>query len=211
MKTRSKSCPFAPRELPRFNATMGRSDSQPSPKRGYVFPLTVWTWATCCPDRLAGPPRFPSDSLSACRLQTPRADSATLLFSHRTDGRFPHIVAGSPPPVCCHEAEASSLALRPAPCLDLSAFFRLAWRLGSPLLAEPGLRGEQAITTVGTLHPTGIARTSPGAQLLSTIIKKTWIAERANFRRHDEPGNGLLDTSFRRQPESSAAKWSCTV
>jgi hypothetical protein len=30
-------------------------------------------------------------------------------------------------------------------------------------------------------------------QLLSTIIKKTWIAERADFRRHDEPGNGLLE------------------
>jgi hypothetical protein len=33
----------------------------------------------------------------------------------------------------------------------------------------------------------------------------------ADFRRHDEPGNGLLDTSFRRKPESSAGEWQSTL
>jgi len=46
-------------------------------------------------------------------------------------------------------------------------------------------------------------------QLPSTVIKKTWIAERADFRRQDEPGNGLLDTSFRRKPESGSEIWRC--
>jgi hypothetical protein len=57
--------------------------------------------------------------------------------------------------------------------------------------------------------------------LLGTIIKKAWIAERADFRRHDEQGNELsgnelsgnelLDTSFRQKPESSAGEWQSTV
>jgi len=52
---------------------MGRSDSRPEPKEGYVFPSLVWTRATCCPVRSAGSPRFPGAPLSTCRLQTPRA------------------------------------------------------------------------------------------------------------------------------------------
>jgi hypothetical protein len=33
----------------------------------------------------------------------------------------------------------------------------------------------------------------------------------ADFRRHDKPGYGLLDTSFRRKPESSAGEWQSNV
>ena len=41
LKTCVKSGPFAPRALPRFLATMGRSDSRPRPPRGYGFPRGV--------------------------------------------------------------------------------------------------------------------------------------------------------------------------
>lgn len=73
IETRSKSCPFAPRELLRFSATMGRSDSRRVCITGYAFPACIRTRATCRPVRPAGSPRFPGAPLSTCRLQTPRA------------------------------------------------------------------------------------------------------------------------------------------
>ena len=41
LETCVKSGPFAPRALPRFLATMSRSDSRPQPPRGYGFPRGV--------------------------------------------------------------------------------------------------------------------------------------------------------------------------
>ena len=62
-----RQCPFAPRALPRFAATMGISDSRTEPNGKLFIPHRRWT--TVHP---AGSPRFLDSSFGACRPQSPR-------------------------------------------------------------------------------------------------------------------------------------------
>src|SRR5207244_11768209 len=68
LETCVKSGPLAPRALPRFLATMSRSDSRPTPSDGYGFPSAV----ARTPARLAGSPRTLHPSVVARPPQSPR-------------------------------------------------------------------------------------------------------------------------------------------
>jgi hypothetical protein len=69
LETCVKSGPLAPRALPRFLATMSRSDSRPMPTCGYGFPHAV----VRLPTRAAGSPRTLDSSVVTRPPQSPRA------------------------------------------------------------------------------------------------------------------------------------------
>jgi hypothetical protein len=69
LETCVTSGPLAPRALPRFLATMSRSDSRPMPTCGYGFPHAV----VRLPTRAAGSPRTLDSSVVTRPPQSPRA------------------------------------------------------------------------------------------------------------------------------------------
>ena len=118
------------------------------------------------PAALSVPPGLPG-SLALLRVHAiskhPGRHGATLLFSHRAIGRFPHMNGRSPCRHACNEAEASSLALRPALYLTLRPF---PARL-TPRVTPARRAGDFAVYRQlprAELSSARIARALPGAQ-----------------------------------------------
>jgi hypothetical protein len=87
LETCVKSGPFTPRALPRFLATMGRSDSRPRPAAGYGFPVAV-----------AGSPaprRVSRDPSPLCRRApssiAPGSPTRACARCYRIGGRLHHL------------------------------------------------------------------------------------------------------------------------
>ena len=115
MKTRSKSCPLAPRGL----AASTLLWAGPTPGRngpaGYGFPAFLGCRLPVAPPV---PPGLPG-SLTVLWIHAasnhPGRPGITLLLSDDAGSRLPHLLRGSPSASKSNEAESSSLALRPAP------------------------------------------------------------------------------------------------
>jgi hypothetical protein len=108
-----KSGPFAPRALPRFPATMGRSDSRPRPPRGYGFPRRV-----APPEHRAGSPRTLDDSVGARPAQPPRTTrrvhllvASPAITGFTTSGRLAVVASRN-------EVESDSRVLGSRRCCD---------------------------------------------------------------------------------------------
>ncbi len=160
-ETRSKSCPFAPRELPRFNTTMSRSDSRPGPHRGLCIPLKRLDsgYLLPCPSRRVS--QVPWLALEYMPSpNTPGGPTQRSCYPIALVAGFPiHLVGRRRQ--SCNEAESSSQMLRPFPTLlDAS---------GYPYTPGRRFRGEQAITA-GGISATRIARASPGAQVVMGAV-----------------------------------------
>ena len=102
------SGPFAPRALPRFLATMSRSDSRPWPTAALCLPRRRWT----LPPPHAGPPRFLDRSVRARRPHSPRKArrvhmpvASPSVSGFTISGRLATFTR-------CNEAVSGSLALR---------------------------------------------------------------------------------------------------
>jgi hypothetical protein len=126
MKTRSKSCPLAPRGLTAAALLWAGPTPGRNGQAGDGFPTPPWVRATGCPTRSAGSPRFPSGSLDTCRLQPPRtARRHAPVIPWRRWQASPSVgrvaAVGK-----SNEAESSSLALRPASRLGPEDLDRLA-------------------------------------------------------------------------------------
>ena len=155
METCVKSGPFAPRALPRFLATMSRSDSRPRPPRGYGFPRGV--------ARRRAPRRVSQDPRLVCRHApspiTPSSPMRACARCFRIGGRLQHLRERGH---CYwfHEAESGSLALgsrlrssRPSSIVRPVAIARpdrSASRSQLPFYAGPELHGERAIHMADT-------------------------------------------------------------
>ncbi len=163
-ETRSKSCPFAPRELPRFNTTMSRSDSRPEPHRGLCIPLQRLDsgYLLPCPSRRAS--QVPWLSLEYMPSpNTPGGPTQRSCYPIAPVAGFPINLEGRHRQ-SCNEAESSSQMLRPILYLTLRPFPTLLDDSGYPYTPGRRFRGEQAITA-GGISATRIARASPGTQV----------------------------------------------
>jgi len=165
-ETRSKSCPFAPRELPRFNTTMGKSDSRPEPIGRLCIPLHRLDsgYLLPCPFRRVSqvPWRsfeyMPSPNTPGSPTQRSCSPIVSISgFPIQMEGRRCHT---------CNEAESSSQMLRPVLYLTLRPFPTLLDDSGCPYTPGRRFRGEQAITA-GGITATRFARASPGTHLIT--------------------------------------------
>ncbi len=161
LETRSKSCPFAPRELPRFITTMNRSDSRPEPNKRLCIPshrLNSGHLLPCPFRRVSQVPwlsfeYMPSPNTPGGTVRRSCYPIAAVAgFPKRMEGRHRR---------SCNEAESSSRKLRPALYLTLRPFPALLDDSGYPYTPGRRLRGEQAITADG-IPATRIARALPG-------------------------------------------------
>ena len=101
--------PFAPPELPGFDATMNPSDSRSQPSHGYSFPWFVVPAEAGAPRRVS---QVPHGSVAIRRPQPPRGvEPLRLLVAWRSVLASP-LMEGWPLPDLSHEAESGSLALR---------------------------------------------------------------------------------------------------
>lgn len=118
MKTRSKSCPLAPRELAASLLLWAGPTPGQDRKAGYVFPASL---GLGLPAALPVPPGLPGSLtilwIHAASIHPGRLD-ITLLLSNDAGDRLPPRMGGSPSANTVNEAESSSLALRPASRLD---------------------------------------------------------------------------------------------
>jgi hypothetical protein len=98
MKTRSKSCPLAPRGLAASTLLWAGPTPGRNGKAGYGFPASL---GLGLPAALPVPPGLPG-SLTILWIRAasnhPGRPGATLLLSHGAGGRLPHKLGGSPPP-----------------------------------------------------------------------------------------------------------------
>jgi hypothetical protein len=114
LKTRSKSCPLAPRGL----AVSWLLWAGPTPGQnrsaGYVFPASFGHGLPVALPFLPGLPGSPTVLWIHAASNHPGRPDATLLLSLGAGGRLPHLLGGSPSVSKSNEAESSSLTLRPA-------------------------------------------------------------------------------------------------
>ena len=149
LETRSKSCPFAPRALPRFITTMSRSDSRPEPNRRLCIPshrldsdhLLSYPFRRVSQVPWLSFEYMPSPNTPGGMARRSCCPIAPLAgFPIRLEGRHRR---------SCNEAESSSQMLRPALYLTLRPFPTLLDDSGYPYTPGRRLRGEQAITADG--------------------------------------------------------------
>ncbi len=165
-ETRSKSCPFAPRELPRFITTMGRSDSRPGPIGKLCIPSHRLDSGHLLPCPLRRVSQVPWRSFEYMPSpNTPGGATQRSCYPTVLQAGFPIQLEGHRRHAC-NEAETSSQMLRPALYLTLRPFPTLLDDSGYPSPPGRRFRGEQAITA-GGIAATRIARASPGTQLLT--------------------------------------------
>ena len=98
MKTRSKSCPLAPRGLTAAALLWAGPTPGRNGQAGDGFPTPPWVRATGCPTRSAGLPGSPAVLWIHAASNHPGRPGATLLLSPGAGGRLPHQLGGSPPP-----------------------------------------------------------------------------------------------------------------
>jgi hypothetical protein len=158
LETCVKSGPVAPRALPRFPATMSRSDCRPTPRRGYGFPRRV------PPGR--GRRRLSQDPSSLCRRApspiAPGSPMRACARCFRIGDRLQHFRKIGR---ChwCHETESGSLSLgsrlrsrrplRRRPGGLIAQPDRSVSRRRLPFDAGPELHVERAIHMAGTSQP----------------------------------------------------------
>ena len=99
MKTRSKSCPLAPRGLAAVQRTLwaGPTPGQDR-KAGYGFPAPFGLGLPVALPALPGLPGSLTILWIHATSNHPGRPAATLLLSHGAGGRLPHKLGGSPPP-----------------------------------------------------------------------------------------------------------------
>ena len=177
LKTCVKSGPFAPRALPRFLATMSRSDSRPRPPRGYGFPRGV----------------------APTRRTTPGLPGPSLLLSTRALPTHPGQPDACMRSLLPHQLQASSSSADwPLPLVSRGrigfAYAGLASWLSQLVSHSPGLRRTDPFRTAG--YPS-----VPGRSYMVNE-QFTWLTprsqrERAGLpwrnRRHDEKLASLFD------------------
>jgi len=119
MKTRSKSCPFAPRGLAASSLLWASPTPGQNRSAGYGFPTAVGLELPVALPVLPGLPGSPAVLWIHAASKHPGRPSITLLLSDDAGGRLPHPFEGSPSANKYNEAESSSLTLRPASRLGL--------------------------------------------------------------------------------------------
>jgi len=119
-KTRSKSCPLAPRGLAASTLLWAGPTPGRSRMAGYGFPTSFEQGLPVALPVLPGLPGSPTVLWIHAASNHPGRPGATLLLSHGAGGRLPHNLGGSPSASLRNEAESSSLALRPASRLSLA-------------------------------------------------------------------------------------------
>ncbi len=165
-ETRSKSCPLAPSCFQDFFATMGKSDSRPGPCSGLCIPRRRLDsgYLPPCPSRRVS--RVPRRSFEY--MPSPNAPGGMVrrsCFPIAPLAGFPIYVEGHRRHAC-NEAEASSLALRPALYLTLRPF---PARL-TPRVTPARRAGDFAVNRQlprAELSSARIARASPGARVFT--------------------------------------------
>ena len=114
LKTRSKSCPLAPRRLAASTLLWAGPTPGQSRMAGYVFPASLGLGLPAALPVLPGLP----GSLAVLWIHAasihPGRPNITLLLSNDAGGRLPHRMGGSPSANTLNEAESSSLTLWPA-------------------------------------------------------------------------------------------------
>ena len=114
LKTRSKSCPLAPRELAASLLLWAGPTPDQDSKAGYEFPAPFGLRLPAALPVLPGLPGSPTVLWIHAASKHPGRPSTTLLLSNDAGGRLPHRMGGSPSANTFNEAESSSLTLRPA-------------------------------------------------------------------------------------------------
>ena len=152
LKTCVKSGPFAPRALPRFLATMGRSDSRPRPPRGYGFPRGVAPPRRTTPG-LPGPllllstralPTHPGQPDACMRSLLPHQLQAS---SSSADWPLPLVSRGRIGFAYAGLASSPSQLVSHSPGRTPDRPVSRSWL---PASAGPGLHGERAIHMADT-------------------------------------------------------------
>jgi hypothetical protein len=132
LKTRSKSCPLAPRGLAAsWLLWAGPTPGQDS-KTGYGFPASLGLGLPAALPVLPGLPGSPAVLWIHAASIHPGRPNITLLVSNDAGSRLPHRMGGSPSVNTFNEAESSSLTLRPASCLGHTTFTGSLDTLGCP-------------------------------------------------------------------------------
>ncbi len=118
MKTRSKSCPLAPRGLAASSLLWAGPTPGQDRKAGYDFPDSFGLRLPAAQPILPGLPGSLTILWIHAASKHPGRPSATLLLSNGAGGRLPHNLGGSPSANLRNEAESSSFTLGPASCLS---------------------------------------------------------------------------------------------
>ena len=153
MKTRIRQGTFAPRELPRFLATMSPSDSR-SGRPAVIY--SRWSLVRTQPEfrppgRVSQVPRLICRRPPSCI--TPGSPAAVYARCFANGFRF-HPSGRLTAPICCNEAAMGSLALRLTPSPSQAS---TAWL---PITPPSRLHGERAIPMVSTFQLTRSTRLS---------------------------------------------------
>jgi hypothetical protein len=114
MKTRSKSCPLAPRGLAASSLLWAGPTPGQDRKASYVFPASLGLGLPAALPVLPGLPGSLAVLWIHAASKHPGRPDITLLLSDDAGGRLPHRMGGSPSANTFNEAESSSLTLRPA-------------------------------------------------------------------------------------------------
>ncbi len=132
LKTRSKSCPLAPRGLAASWLLWAGPTPGQNRMASYVFPASLGLGLPAALPVLPGLP----GSLTILWIHAasihPGRPNITLLFSNDAGSRLPHRMGGSPSANTLNEAESSSLTLRPASRLGHTTLTGSLDTLGCP-------------------------------------------------------------------------------
>ena len=163
-----KSGPFAPRALPRFVATMSRSDSRPKPSHGYGFPHAGVPPRGGTPRRVS---QRPSHSVDARSSQSPRAArrvrmlvASSSVAGFSISGRLAAatVVSRGRIGFACARARVFAVGRGPSPWpVDAPAAptNRSASHVWLPSRAGPPLHAERAIHMADSFQSARVRRT----------------------------------------------------
>ena len=118
MKTRSKSCPLAPRVVTASTLLWAGPTPGQDRKAGYEFPASFGVQLPAALPVLPGLPGSLAVLWIRAASNHPGRPDATLLLSGGAGSRLPHNLGGSPSANLRNEAESNSLTLRPTSCLS---------------------------------------------------------------------------------------------